>query len=41
MIVLAVEPNRVVFDINLSRVREAGLYLSAQLLRLARIVRTD
>lgn len=41
MIVLAVEPNRVVFDINLSRVREAGLYLSAQLLRLARSVRTD
>lgn len=39
MIVLAVEPNRVVFDIDLTRARAAGLYLSANLLRLARTVR--
>lgn len=39
MIVLAVEPNRVRFDINTVRAGEAGLQFSSKLLRLARTVR--
>ncbi|HLF96196.1 MAG TPA: YfiR family protein [Methylococcaceae bacterium] len=38
MIVLAVDPQRVVFDINTRRARQAGLDFSAKLLRLARTV---
>lgn len=38
MIVLAVDPQRIVFDINSRRARQAGLDFSAKLLRLARTV---
>lgn len=38
-IVFAVEPNRVTFKINLSRARASGLFLSAQMLKLAQEIR--
>lgn len=39
MILLEAEGNRLVFSVNLSRVRHAGLDVSSKLLRLARVVK--
>ncbi|MBK9952006.1 MAG: YfiR family protein [Candidatus Competibacteraceae bacterium] len=39
MIVFAMEPNRVSFKINLSQARASGLFLSAQMLKLAQEIR--
>jgi hypothetical protein len=41
MLNLQVDQNRVVFDINLAAARQAGVEISARLLRLARYVRQD
>lgn len=38
MIAMAYETNRVVFDVNLDPVKQAGLSVSSKLLRLARVV---